>query len=172
MMEIPCIYGYKNHVSVDPSWEPILQPHEISHGVFPETPRQGMVRELLTSRPSDPFSFMMGYIQAGHRKVERKGGMIGRDVPPIPRWAPKKGNPFKRTPYIMWVFTGYNYPQEFLEKAINTMSNCHLKRGGLETWQKIVVVRRCCGELLGGYGRNKGRVCFVLHVQPSIKGNT
>eukprot|EP00434_Breviolum_minutum_P003194 symbB.v1.2.002812.t1/scaffold91.1/size338584/17 len=25
---------------------------------------QGMVRELLTSRPSDPFSFMMGYIQA------------------------------------------------------------------------------------------------------------
>ena len=37
-----------------------------------------MVRELLTSRPSDPFSFMMGYIQAGHRKVE---GRIGRDVP-------------------------------------------------------------------------------------------
>lgn len=70
----------------------------------------------------------------------------------------------------MWVSMGYN-PQELLEKAINTMPNCHLKRGGLETWQKIVVVRRCCGELLGGYGRNKGGVFLFLHVQPSIKGN-
>ena len=26
-----------------------------------------MVRELLTSRPSDPFSFMMGYIQVRYR---------------------------------------------------------------------------------------------------------
>lgn len=78
------------------------------------------------------------------------------------------GNP-KKTPYIMWVFTGYN-PQEFLGKAINTMPNCHLKRGGLETWQKIVVVRRCCGELLGGYGRNKGGVFFVFACSTLNKG--
>lgn len=35
-----------------------LEAHSVQHVL------QGMVHELLTSRPSDPFSFMMGYIQA------------------------------------------------------------------------------------------------------------
>lgn len=77
--------------------------------------------------------------------------MIGRDEPRSQNGAPY-GKSLKKTPYIIWVFMGCN-PQEFLGKAINTMSNW--KRG-----RKSLLL----GDVVGKY-------FLFLHVQPSIKGN-
>lgn len=61
---------------------------------------QGMVRELLTSRPADPFAFMTSYIEATEATHRVEEGCLERreSIELLPDWAAMPGRGHKDYP--------------------------------------------------------------------------
>ena len=100
---------------------------------------QGMVRELLTSRPLDPFAFMTSYIQANGSGTEREER---RESMELPDWAAMPGRGHKEYPGFM---SDGSQPLPDLSRHHNVLAAVLLKRPELYEQFKAGDRTRCLG---------------------------